>query len=260
MTGNLHAAIEQLTNYQEQCDADGIMVKVSRQALEMVLKSLRSPAQRGPRCGDCGGYGALDSGAVCLECSGAGHVAAAQPQPSGEPVISSVQISQLDDASNACLELASKHGFATGHGDTVADMIREFSAQIRAPEAGEAKPVAWRDIATAPKDGTFVDLLHRSGHRYSDTWWDEEDEVWVCIDQGDDAFTHWMPIPTPPSAHAAPVSADAGLSAEDVNRIRQWFNATDDCAPKYLEKADRDLMARLLSQRPAAEADKRDIS
>jgi hypothetical protein len=41
-------------------------------------------------------------------------------------------------AQAACLELAAKHGFATGHGDTVADMIREFSAQIAAlPPAQE---------------------------------------------------------------------------------------------------------------------------
>jgi hypothetical protein len=38
--------------------------------------------------------------------------------------------SELDDASNACLELCAKHGFATGHGDTVADMIREIDGQI----------------------------------------------------------------------------------------------------------------------------------
>ena len=48
---------------------------------------------------------------------------------------SHAQLSQLDDASNACLELAAKHGFATGHGDTVADMIREFSAQIKSVPA-----------------------------------------------------------------------------------------------------------------------------
>jgi hypothetical protein len=34
------------------------------------------------------------------------------------------------DAHAACIELAAKHGYATGHGDTIADMIREFSAQI----------------------------------------------------------------------------------------------------------------------------------
>lgn len=40
------------------------------------------------------------------------------------------QLSELDAASNACLKLCSRHGFATGHGDTVADMICEIDAQI----------------------------------------------------------------------------------------------------------------------------------
>ena len=35
----------------------------------------------------------------------------------------------LRDADAACVELAAKHGYATGHGDTIADMILEFSAQ-----------------------------------------------------------------------------------------------------------------------------------
>src|ERR1019366_7742893 len=48
---------------------------------------------------------------------------------------SAAQISELDDANNACLELAAQHGLATGHGDTVADMIREFSGQIRSAPA-----------------------------------------------------------------------------------------------------------------------------
>lgn len=50
-------------------------------------------------------------------------------QPSSDK--SAAQISELDDASNACLELAAEHGLATGHGDTVGDMIREFSGQLR---------------------------------------------------------------------------------------------------------------------------------
>ena len=72
-------------------------------------------------------------------------VAALAPQSALEP--SQAQISQLDDASNACLELAAKHGFATGHGDTVADMIREFSAQISKSPALEPVTVEakhWR--------------------------------------------------------------------------------------------------------------------
>lgn len=55
------------------------------------------------------------------------------------------------------------------------------------------------------------------------------------------------------------LKADAGLelSREDVNLVRQWFNAVEDAAPKYLEKADRDLMKRLLSTsaQPASSGD-----
>ncbi len=46
----------------------------------------------------------------------------------------------LGDANAACLELAAAHGFATGHGDTVADMIREFSAQIHYRHTKEEQP------------------------------------------------------------------------------------------------------------------------
>lgn len=47
-------------------------------------------------------------------------------------------LSELDAASNACLELCSRHGFATGHGDTVADIVCEIDAQIT--ERLAAKP------------------------------------------------------------------------------------------------------------------------
>ena len=46
--------------------------------------------------------------------------------------------SELNDAGNACLELCAKHGFATGHGDTVADMIREIDGQIATPDNADA--------------------------------------------------------------------------------------------------------------------------
>lgn len=41
------AAIDNLTHHQEQCDMDGVMVKVSRQALDEVLRylSTQSPSQ-----------------------------------------------------------------------------------------------------------------------------------------------------------------------------------------------------------------------
>lgn len=36
----------------------------------------------------------------------------------------------LREADTACFMLCTNHGFATGHGDTVADMIGEIDAQI----------------------------------------------------------------------------------------------------------------------------------
>lgn len=57
---------------------------------------------------------------------------------------SAARISELDDANNACIEFAAKHGYATGHGDTVGDMIREFSAQI--PSVAQAAPEPDADI------------------------------------------------------------------------------------------------------------------
>lgn len=35
------------------------------------------------------------------------------------------------------------------------------------------------------------------------------------------------------------------FTMEDANLMRQWFNAVEDLAPKYLEKADRDLMQKI---------------
>jgi hypothetical protein len=100
-------------------------------------------------------------------------------------------LSALDDASNACLELAAKHSFATGHGDTVADMIREFSAQI----------AGWRtmnDEENLPPADQDVQL----------GWWrDFPNRVWqqkvgyARSSRGgwlDGQATHWMPLPSPP--------------------------------------------------------------
>jgi hypothetical protein len=84
-------------------------------------------------------------------------ILALKPTMAREPVAATAsQISELDDASNACLELATKHGFATGHGDTVADMIREFSAQIPAPSG--------RDPATIEACEAIIQTMKKGGH------------------------------------------------------------------------------------------------
>lgn len=35
------------------------------------------------------------------------------------------------------------------------------------------------------------------------------------------------------------------LTEEELNLIRQWFNAVEDLNPKYLEKADKDLIEKI---------------
>jgi hypothetical protein len=61
------------------------------------------------------------------------------------------------------------------------------------------QPVSvWRPIATAPRDGTPVDLWHKIGARLTDLWWAEEDKCWSDT-RSDEEFTHWMPLPAPPS-------------------------------------------------------------
>ena len=61
--------------------------------------------------------------------------------------------------------------------------------------------LAWRDIATAPRDGTRVDLW-ADGHRFTDCLWGEwpDRSCWCSlVGIGVPAYpTHWMPIPGAP--------------------------------------------------------------
>ena len=58
--------------------------------------------------------------------------------------------------------------------------------------------IRWKPIETAPRDGTPVDLWHKSGFRQTDTWWDADDQCWSSVNDDSD-FSHWMPTPQPPS-------------------------------------------------------------
>jgi len=121
---------------------------------------------------------------------------------------------ELEDANNACIELAAKHGYATGHGDTVGDIMREFNAQI--PDRAQSP---WMDIETAPKDGTeilglfFYPRDEDSYPMLSGPWttcfkdgkwrssWDGEQVLEYMSDFGSEYKspfcdpTHWMPLP-----------------------------------------------------------------
>ena len=68
-----------------------------------------------------------------------------------------------------------------------------------APQALE-----WQPIATAPKDGTLVDLWLDKGdtRRITGCYWSESGLCWTDGDRyylkGRVQPTHWMPLPEPP--------------------------------------------------------------
>lgn len=90
-----------------------------------------------------------------------------------------------------------------------------------APHSGEAVTGSWRPIATAPKDGTHVDLYEVSifgGKRYPDCLyicdgWSEYAEGHYRRVSG--TITHWMPVPAKPGeiAKQAPIGEAGGVVA-----------------------------------------------
>ena len=104
---------------------------------------------------------------------------------------------QLVKADEACQRLCGNHGFATGHGDTVADIIGEIDAQIR----------QWQPIETGPRDGTRVWLFYPDAHKDDRqvVGWFDRDQVdgdrWM--DHADCREfiepSHWRPLPPPPT-------------------------------------------------------------
>ncbi len=75
----------------------------------------------------------------------------------------------------------------------------------------------WQAIATAPKDGTRVDLWAKcwraafddfTAQRFTDCYWYDGDSMmntrahWMNLDTNW-AATHWMPVPDPPADREA---------------------------------------------------------
>jgi hypothetical protein len=63
----------------------------------------------------------------------------------------------------------------------------------------------WQPIATAPRDCTpILTFWRHSGHAISWYDWDDEREGFRCADddcipKNQEACTHWMPLPAPPT-------------------------------------------------------------
>lgn len=106
-----------------------------------------------------------------------------------------------------------------------ADYVAQFREALAARGFTHPSPpegAGWRDIATAPKDGTLI-LVHFGSKGVRAVSWDspfhdevtEENGIWCVdddkhgpyglrgyIDEGPSAPTHWMPLPAPPASEA----------------------------------------------------------
>jgi hypothetical protein len=89
--------------------------------------------------------------------------------------------------------------FATIHATGKRDPLAIAEEIKRRWDAAE-----WRDISTAPKNGTPVLLAHAQAS--FDGWWNEDRQAWVdgYTDPDGDlvayAPTNWMPLPDPPES------------------------------------------------------------
>lgn len=93
------------------------------------------------------------------------------------------------------------------------DVIEWRDRLAAALRTSPAPPIGWQDIATAPKDGSRIDVwakaflpaFDRFEHRrFADVYWWKGDTMgnsgpqWMNVDK-DWCATHWMPLPAPPS-------------------------------------------------------------
>lgn len=89
------------------------------------------------------------------------------------------------------------------HIEWLANILREAEQALN--------PDPWRPIATAPKDGTLIDVV-AEGQRCTDVRWGESDDPqrnagekgWMALDDivgwySLRAVTHWMPRPGKPT-------------------------------------------------------------
>ncbi|OZI23721.1 hypothetical protein CAL26_09830 [Bordetella genomosp. 9] len=106
-------------------------------------------------------------------------------------------------------------GGNTGEKWTEADAIAAWNRR-----AHPQQPSGWRDIASAPKDGTEIIVFHPEGGVCA-AFCPGEGFAWHCMDGMNKVIgqksgnsiprmtsfvqppTHWQPLPPPPSAHPA---------------------------------------------------------
>lgn len=98
--------------------------------------------------------------------------------------------------------------------------INGFTEYVRVDLTLPQGPVGWRDISTAPKDGTRFLAFEQSGdYCISECWWQHDFQEWSGWQNDWDNEpnpTHWMPLPAAPGQPEQPSVAEAAREAVKV--------------------------------------------
>ncbi|MBN7777727.1 hypothetical protein JYP49_14090 [Nitratireductor aquimarinus] len=168
----LEGAIEQLRNHQTQLDADGIMVGVSREALDMALAALSAPKAE----------------AVCEDCGR--HIHTKNHPASGWLTACGKRLTRLEECGNEPRCTADEFGEPTRPTSPVPALTDEA-----------VERAAWMTIDSAPRDGSSF-LASQDEWVYRCQWFEEESdegasrEGWFDLENlSFENPTHWMPLP-----------------------------------------------------------------
>jgi predicted RNA-binding Zn-ribbon protein involved in translation (DUF1610 family) len=84
----------------------------------------------------------------------------------------------------------------------------------------------WQDIATAPRDGTWILLYARNWGKPVVGIWDRQRQFWAEGYHGLDRPTHWMPLPDLPFRRCV----GCGATLEITHRRQQY------CTPQCSQR------------------------
>lgn len=132
------------------------------------------------------------------------------------------------------------------HADQWLVAAKYFADNFEAADALSAlnRP-GWRDIASAPKDGTRIWL--GNGKNFVTGYWSPPVGAWRCdwvVGVAGDKPTHWMPLPVGPLASAPPAPDEEQVyTPEAVERIKRLAAGPREGPPLTADEYLRELYA-----------------
>jgi hypothetical protein len=145
------------------------------------------------------------------------------------------------DSLQAVLEMANLAGDEEcTHAEACINIVDEVTAMLSASPTPPAD--GWRDIATAPRDGSLILACRPRWIRAAIFEWNDDDDNWWSNDSeavGAPQPTFWQPLPPPPST--APVVAEAAPGMCWQHRPEQVCPCPQSCRSNGCSAVEREL-------------------